>query len=95
MPETANFCLLDIWRYQTFPIGSAKIITSIKRFRMEIPMKNFRVLTHLEGTVVSQKPRMGVQENIATRRYAVPQATTSAPITFVAIINPRVGKIER
>ncbi len=88
MPETANLRPLDICRCHTFPIGSAKIVTSMMMFGIEIPMKNSRVLMHLEGVVISQKPRMGTQENIETRRHAVPQAITNAPTTLVATVNP-------
>ena len=95
MPETASFRPLDICRYQTFLIGSAKIARSMMMFGMALPKKNFRVLMHLEGVVISQKPWIGVQENIETRRHAAPQASTKALTTLVAMMNPRVGKIER
>ena len=95
IPETANLRPLDICRFHTLPMGSPKMITSIVMFGTELPKKNSRVLMHLDGVVRSQKPRMGLQEKIETRMQATAQPATSPPTRLVAMVNPRVGKIER
>ena len=55
---------------------------------IELPMKEFRVLIHLDGVVKPQEPRIGTQEKIEPRRLAIAQATTNAPTILVAMVNP-------
>ena len=95
IPDTAYFRPLDIRRRHTFPIGRAKMITSMAIFGIELPKRIFRLLTHFEGIVRSQKPRIGWHMNIMAKRLAIPHAITNAPTQLVAMTNPRVGNIER
>ena len=81
MPDTAIFDLRDICKCHTLPTGRQSIATSAMILKTELPMKNALWLMQFSGGIIagSQKPRMGLQLNIAVIRTANPQAPTKAP----------------
>ena len=58
-------------------------------------MKRLRLLVQDEGTVMSQDPSIGLQENMLIRGPEIPQQRTKAPMRLVVMRKSRPGKIDR
>lgn len=59
-PETRYFCLMDICRFHTFGMGSARMITSMTMLGTAFDKQNFGRGMQVAEIVKSQAPRIGM-----------------------------------
>lgn len=90
--ERANFWVLADFRRDIMGIGSRRMTTSVSTLGTAIAIMNgFR---SMQDDLIdsSQRPLIGLQENIDAITVAIHQATTTAPMIDTIFSNVSIGK---